>query len=94
MLGGAPEAIRRLEAVQACRSADAGSSYLEAAPGYGVLTLICPQHRVQQILFANRLSTLQVRDGALAGGCSEGSWQRDAGLPGCYPVRGSGAGEP
>jgi len=87
MLSGAPERIRGLEAVQTCRGADAGCSYLQPAPGYGVLTLICPRSGVQQILYADRLSALALRDGALVGGCQHGSWQRDAGLPGCYPGR-------
>ena len=94
MLDGAPAVIRQLDAVQACRGADAGCSYLQPAPSYGVLTLICPHSGVRQILFANRLSMLQVRDGALVGECNDGSWQRDAGLPGCYPARGRVAGEP
>jgi len=87
MLGGAPEGIRRLEAVHTCRGADARCSYLQPAPGYGVLTLICPRSRVQHVLYADGLSALALRDGALVGGCEHGSWQRDAGLPGCYPGR-------
>ncbi len=91
MLGGAPEGIRRLEAVQTCRGADAGCSYVEPAAGYGVLTVICTGSGVQHVVSADRLSALQVRDGTLVGECSAGSWQRDAGLPGCYPVRGRAA---
>jgi len=88
MLGGAPEGIRRLEAVHACRGADAGCGYVQLTPGYGVLTLICARSGVQQIVFADRLSMLQLRDGVLVGECRNGSWERDAGLPGCYPGRG------
>jgi hypothetical protein len=94
MLSGAPEGIRRLEAVQSCRGADAGCAYVEPAAGYGVLTLICPRSGVRQIVSADRLSMLQLRDGALVGECQSGSWQRDAGLPGCYPVRERVGGEP
>ncbi len=94
MLGGAPEAIRRLEAVQTCRGADAGCGYLESADGYGVLTLICPRSGVLQVVSANRLSRLQLRDGMLAGECRDASWQRDAGLPGCYPAQGRAASAP
>jgi hypothetical protein len=88
MLGGAPEGIRRLEAVQTCHGADSGCSYVEPAAGYGVLTLICTGSGVRHVVSADRLSTLQVRDGALVGECSGGSWLREAGLPGCYPARG------
>src|SRR5262245_28294767 len=88
MLGGAPEGIRRLEVVQTCRGADAGCSYLQPLPGYGVLTLICPRSGVQQVVFADHLSSLELRDGMLVGECQHGSWQSDAGLPGCYPGRG------
>ena len=88
MLGGAPDGIRRLEAVQACRGVDAGCGYLQLTPGYGVLTLICARSGVQQIVYADRLSMLRLRDGALMGECRTGSWERDAGLPGCYPGRG------
>jgi hypothetical protein len=87
MLSGAPEAVRSLEAVQTCRGAGAGCGYLEPAPGHGVLTLICPRSGVRQILYADRLSALALRDGALVGGCRHGSWQRDATLPGCYADR-------
>jgi len=87
MLGGAPEGIRRLAAVHACRGADAGCGYVQLTPGYAVLTLICARSGVQQIVFADRLSMLQLRDGMLVGECRTGSWQRDAGLPGCYPGR-------
>jgi hypothetical protein len=91
MLGGAPEGIRRLDAVQTCRGADAGCSYVEPTAGYGVLTLICTGAGVRHVVSADRLSALQVRDGTLVGECSGGSWQRDAGLPGCYPARGQAA---
>jgi hypothetical protein len=94
MLGGAPEGIRRLEAVQTCRGADSGCSYVEPAAGYGVLTLICTGSGVRHVVSADRLSLLQVRDGALVGECSGASWQRDAGLPGCYPARGRAAAGP
>jgi hypothetical protein len=94
MLSGAPEGIRRLEAVQSCRGADAGCAYVEPAAGYGVLTLICARSGVRQIISADRLSMLELRDGALVGECQSGSWQRDAGLPGCYPVRERVGGEP
>ena len=94
MLGGAPEGIRRLEAVQTCRGADAGCSYVEPTAGYGVLTLICAGSGVRHVVSADRLSMLQVRDGTLVGECSGGSWQRDAGLPGCYPARGRAAPAP
>lgn len=94
MIGGAPEAVRRLEAVRTCRGVDAGCAYVESAAGYGVLTLICPRSGVLQVVSADRLSALQVRDGALAGECRSGSWQRDAGLPGCYPARGWAVREP
>jgi hypothetical protein len=86
MLDGAPESIRRLEAVQACRGVDAGCGYMESASGYGVLTLICPRSGVLQIASADRLSMLQLRDGALVGECHSGSWQRGPALPGCYPA--------
>jgi len=94
MISGAPEGVRRLDAVRTCRGVDAGCAYVESAAGYGVLTLICPRSGVLQVVSADRLSALQVRDGALAGECRSGSWQRDAGLPGCYPARGSVAREP
>jgi len=89
MLSGAPEHIRLLEAVQSCRAVDAGCGYFEPTPGFGVLTLLCPD--ALQVIFADRLSSLRLRDGTLAGECSTGSWQRDAGLPGCYPGSGSWA---
>ncbi len=92
MLGHAPESIRRLEAVQACRGADAGCSYMEASAGYGVLTLICPRSGVAQVLAANRLTALGIQDGALAGDCSSGAWRHDLGLPGCYTSPGFPAG--
>jgi hypothetical protein len=94
MLSGAPEAIRRLEAVQTCRGADAGCGYVEPAAGYGVLTLICLRSGVLQVVSADRLSMLQVRDGTLMGECDGASWRRDAGLPGCYPARGRAAPAP
>lgn len=94
MLGGAPEGIRRLDAVQTCRGVDAGCGYVEAAAGYGVLTLICPRSGVLQVVSADRLTMLRVRDGTLVGECNGASWQRDAGLPGCYPARGRGARAP
>src|SRR5262245_4825368 len=64
MLGGAPEGIRQLEAVQGCRGADAGCSYLQLQPGYGVLTLICQRTGVLQVVWADRLSMLEIRGGA------------------------------
>ena len=88
MLGAAPESIRRLEAVQTCSGVKAGCGYMESSNGYGVLTLICPQSGVFQVVSADRLRDLRIRNGALAGDCSTGSWQRDAGLPGCYTSRG------
>ena len=94
MLGGAPEGIRRLDAVQTCRGTHAGCSYVEPAAGYGVLTLICAGSGVRHVVSADRLSTLHVRDGALVGECNGASWGRDAGLPGCYPARGGAAPAP
>ena len=88
MLRGVPDSIRRLEAVQSCRGVDAGCGYFEPAAGYGVLTLIRPRSGAAQVLFADGLTSLRLRDRALAGECSSGSWQRDAGLPGCYPRAG------
>ena len=85
MLGGAPERIRLLEAVRSCSRADAGCAYVEPTPGYGVLTLICPH--VVQVVFAERLTSLELRAGAWSGECSSGSWQLGLGLPGCYPAR-------
>ena len=82
MLRGAPERVRLLEAVQSCQRADAGCAYVEPT-GYGVLTLICPQ--VVQVVFADRLSSLRLRDGVPSGECTSGSWQFGSGLPGCYP---------
>jgi hypothetical protein len=86
MLGTAPESIRLLDAVQSCGGVDAGCAYVEPTAGYGVLTLMCPHTTVLQVIYADRLRSLQLRDGTWLGECSSGSWQRDAGLPGCYPA--------
>ena len=84
MLGGAPEIVRRLQAVQTCRGADAGCGYIQVAPDSGVLTLFCSAGSPVQIFGADRLSALRVEDGTLTGDCDRGSWRRDAGIPGCY----------
>src|SRR5262249_57675951 len=83
MLGSAPANVRALDAVRACGGERAACAYMEPSPGFGVLTLFCPL-AVTHVLGANRLQTLTLRDGALAGTCTAGSWGRDAGLPGCY----------
>jgi len=84
MLGTAPEIVRRLQAVQTCRGADAGCGYIQVAPESGVLTLFCSAGSPVQIFGADRLSALRVEDGTLTGDCDRGSWRRDAGIPGCY----------
>jgi len=84
MLGSAPAIVRRLEAVQTCRGADAGCGYLQVSPEFGVLTLFCAAGGPVQIFGADRLSALRVEGGALTGDCDRGSWRRDAGIPGCY----------
>jgi len=61
---------------------------VEAAAGYGILTLLCRQSEVAQVDAANRLTALRLQDGALTGDCSRGSWGHDLGLPGCYTSRG------
>jgi hypothetical protein len=40
---------------------------------------------VLQVVGANRLRSLRMRNGASPASASRGSWQRDMGLPGCYP---------
>ena len=52
MLHGAPENVRRLEAVQTCRGVDASCGYMQTSPGYGVLTLMCPRSGVLQVIAA------------------------------------------
>src|SRR5262245_9635744 len=85
MLNDAPERVQQLEAVRACRGADAACGYVSTASGWGALTLMCPASGIHQVLGAERLKSLRSRNGALVGECSSGSWRRDAGLPGCYP---------
>jgi hypothetical protein len=85
MLNGAPDNVLGLDAVRGCRGADAACAYVNSATGYGVLTLMCPASDIHQVLGAERLRSLRLRDGALAGECRSGEWRRDAGLPGCYP---------
>ncbi|HWI99152.1 MAG TPA: hypothetical protein VNU96_09045 [Burkholderiales bacterium] len=84
MLNGAPENVLQLEAVRDCRGTDAACGYMGSASGHGALTLICPVSGVSQVLGADRLKSLRVRNGTLVGECSSGSWGRDASLPGCY----------
>ena len=81
MLHGAPESVRRLEVVQTCRGVEASCGYMEPSPGYGVLTLMCPQSGVLQVVAADRLRALRIQDGGLAGDCGTGSWRRDVALP-------------
>ena len=83
MLNGAPANVRGLDAVRACSGEQAACAYMESLPGHGVLTLICPL-AVTHVHGANRLRSMTLRDGALTGTCSAGSWGHDFGLPGCY----------
>jgi hypothetical protein len=62
--------------VRDCRGTDAACGYMGSASGHGALTLICPVSGVSQVLGADRLKSLRVRNGTLVGECSSGSWGR------------------
>jgi hypothetical protein len=85
MLNGAPESVLRLEAVRSCRGADAACGYVQPGAAYGVLTMICPESGVMQVFGADRLKSLRLHNGTVAGECRSGSGWRDTAIPGCYP---------